>query len=266
MNEISIIANFKLDVSFQTEKPCELYVDIIPTTPKTLIRILWLIEPNDISKIRDSVIDNQDKFDLILTYDNYILESCTNSKLFLYGTTWVKDFDFSQKKEYCITTLIGGKNRTKGHLLRHSLLDKTDSIKSIPIHLFNSINTPFRADKEFRQMKNNTHKNELFYSQFHVAIENTFSENWFSEKVIDCFQTKTVPIYFGCPNVGEYFDLRGMFCVSSLDEMINICNNINPKTYDEMIDYVNINYEISKDYVDYRGRIENEVKTFIKNL
>jgi hypothetical protein len=266
MYKISIFANFELDVSFETEKPCELYVDIIPTTPKTSVRILWLIEPHGILNIRDSVINNQDKFDLILTYDDYILESCRNSKLFLYGTTWIEDFDLMQRKEYCITTLIGGKKQTEGHLLRHSLLDKIDSINSIQVHLFNSMNRPFRITREFRQMKNHIRKNELFYSQFHIAIENIMSKNWFSEKVIDCFQTKTVPIYFGCPNIGEYFDLRGMFCVSSLDEMINVCNNINPKTYDEMIDYVDINYEISKDYVDYRGRIENEVKTFIKNL
>jgi hypothetical protein len=266
MYDISIIANFTLDVSFQTEKPCELYVDRIPTTPKTSVRILWVIEPNEVSNFRNTVITNHDKFDLILTYDEYILESCLNSKLFLYGTTWIKDFDLSQKKEYCITTLVGGKNQTYGHLLRHSLSDKIDLIKSIPVHLYNSINNPLSRFKESKQIKSNTHKNELFYSQFHIVIENTSSKNWFTEKIIDCFQTKTIPIYFGCTNIAEYFDLRGMFYVSSLDEIINVCNNINEETYQNMIDYVNINHEISKNYIDYRGRIENEVKTFIKNL
>ena len=47
--------------------------------------------------------------------------------------------------------------------------------------------------------------------------DNQKTDNWFTEKVIDCFQTKTIPIYIGCPNIDKYFDTRGMI----------ICNNIN---------------------------------------
>jgi hypothetical protein len=266
MYDVSIISSFGLDVNFKTDKFCELYVDVVPQTPKTCPRILWLIEPNEFSKIRNVVINNQDKFDLILTYDEYILESCSNSKLFLYGTTWIKDFDLSEKKEYCITTLIGGKDYCYGHILRHSLPEKSNLIESIPLHLYNSINVPFKSGKDFRQMKNTLWKNELFYSQFHIAIENNASKHYFTEKIVDCFQTKTIPIYYGCTNIGEYFDSKGIFYVSSLDEIIDVCNNINEETYQNMINYVNINYEISKNYIDFRGRIESEVKKFIKNL
>lgn len=263
MYDISIIANFTLDVSFKTDKPCELYVDRIPTNTKTSLRILWVLEPNEISGFKQSAINNCDKFDLILTWDSEILSSCPNAKLFPYGTTWVKDFDFSEQKKYCVTTLIGGKTMSSGHFLRHKVPEITKSITTIPIHIYNSINTPFKKSSEFKQMLSTSWKNELFYSQFHIAIENVTSDNWFTEKIIDCFQTNTIPIYIGCNNIGNFFDLRGMFHVKSLEEMVEVCNNINPETYQNMLEYVKINYENSMKYHDYRKRLEDTINLFI---
>jgi hypothetical protein len=222
------------------------------------------MEPNEVSGFRQNAITNHEKFDLILTGDEEILSSCPNAKLFPYGTTWIKDFEFSEK-EYCITSLIGGKTQCSGHVLRHLVPEKSKSITSIPIHLYNSINTAFTLVPEMRQMKSNLWKNELFYSQFHIVIENVTEDNWFTEKLIDCFQTKTIPIYIGCGNIGEYFDLRGMFHVKSLDEMVEVCNTITPETYQNMLEYVNINYHKSMNYHDFRKRIEDEVKLFIFN-
>jgi len=238
---------------------------MIPNTPKESIRILWVMEPNGVSGFRQNAIDNHGKFDLILTGDKEILASCPNAKLFPYGTTWIKDFEFPEQKEYCITTLIGGKTQCSGHVLRHSVPEKSKLITSIPVHLYNSINTSFTPLPEMRKMKSNLWKNELFYSQFHIVIENVTEDNWFTEKLIDCFQTKTIPIYIGCDNIGDYFDLRGMFHVKTLDEMVEVCNTITPETYQNILEYVNINYEKSMNYHDFRKRIENEVKLFISN-
>ena len=222
-----------------------------------------MLEPNEISGFRQSIIHNYNKFDLILTWDKEILSLCPNSKLFPFGTTWVKDFDITQQKEFCITTLIGGKTISSGHLLRHKLFEKSKLITSIPVHIYNSINTLFKESSELKQMKSSLLKNELFYSQFHIVIENVTSDNWFTEKLIDCFQTKTIPIYIGCDNIGNYFDLRGFFHVKSLDKMIDVCNTITPETYQNMLEYTNINYEKSMNYHDYRKRLEDEVNLFI---
>jgi hypothetical protein len=265
MYDISIIAGFIIDLKFKTDKPCELYIDKIPNTLKTSIRVLWVLEPNEISGFKQSVLNNYDKFDLILAWDKDILLSCPNAKLFPYGTTWVKDFEFPKQKEYCITTLIGGKSMVSGHSLRHQLFETSKLITSIPIHLYNSINTSFKQSTELRQMLSSSCKNELFYSQFHIVIENVTSDNWFTEKIIDCFQTNTIPIYVGCDNIGNYFDLRGMFHVKSLVEMIEVCNKITSETYQNMLEYVNINYKKSMNYSDHRKRIEYEVKLFMSN-
>lgn len=41
--------------------------------------------------------------------------------------------------------------------------------------------------------------------RFHVVLENSSHENYFSEKLTDCILTGTYPIYYGCPNLNYYF-------------------------------------------------------------
>lgn len=41
--------------------------------------------------------------------------------------------------------------------------------------------------------------------QYHVAIENYFGEHHWTEKLSDAFLGVTLPFYFGCPNISDYF-------------------------------------------------------------
>lgn len=45
----------------------------------------------------------------------------------------------------------------------------------------------------------------LFSYQRSIAIENSSQTDYFTEKLVDCFMTWTVPIYFGCPNIHSIF-------------------------------------------------------------
>lgn len=84
-------------------------------------------------------------------------------------------------------------------------------------------------------------KKHCFNSMFHIALENTSEENYITEKIYQCFETLTVPIYIGAPNIGEYFDVRGMFLPSSVEEIVRICNSLAPETYEQMLPFVKEN-------------------------
>lgn len=43
---------------------------------------------------------------------------------------------------------------------------------------------------------------EYWYS---IAIENGQERNYFSEKIVDCLLLSTMPFYWGCPNIGDFF-------------------------------------------------------------
>ena len=51
---------------------------------------------------------------------------------------------------------------------------------------------------------------------FNVAVENNQSETYFTEKLLNCFATGTVPIYFGATNLSPWFDMRGVIPFKSL--------------------------------------------------
>ena len=63
-------------------------------------------------------------------------------------------------------------------------------------------------------------------AQFSVEAECNRVEYWFTEKLLDCLVMKTVPVYRGAPNVGDYFDTRGMLLWDTLADLRSILEDI----------------------------------------
>jgi hypothetical protein len=55
--------------------------------------------------------------------------------------------------------------------------------------------------------------------RYSVVIENAREKNYFTEKLIDALLCDTVPIYWGCPNIAEFFDTSGMIICQSMDDI-----------------------------------------------
>jgi hypothetical protein len=83
---------------------------------------------------------------------------------------------------------------------------------------------------------------------FSVCPENTAQRNYFTEKILDCFVTKTVPVYWGCPNIGDYFDIRGIIQVDGIQDLVNKLNSLTPELYQEMLPYIESNYIAASKY------------------
>ena len=82
---------------------------------------------------------------------------------------------------------------------------------------------------------------------FHICVENTKQHNWFTEKISDAFNTKTIPIYWGCPNISDFgYDERGIIRFNNEFELIQILNSLTPELYNHMKPYIDYNYEVAK--------------------
>ncbi len=150
-----------------------------------------------------------------------------------------------------------------GHHLRQKVWFKESRIKNVPTKFFisgnfggieNYNNNPVLGDD----------KSLLFNTQFHICIENSKRNNWFTEKLIDCLQTKTIPIYWGCPNISNWFNMDGFFIVDSLDDIISSCNSLNENTYQDKILAVEENFEKSKIYATISDRLILKIKELTK--
>ena len=93
-------------------------------------------------------------------------------------------------------------------------------------------------------------------------MENYDSPGLFTEKVVDCFLSGTIPIFYGSDNIGDYFNKQGFFQFKTLEELNNILDNINFEVYKNMMGYVIENFEKAKEYMFP----EVTIKNFLNNL
>ena len=80
---------------------------------------------------------------------------------------------------------------------------------------------------------------------FSIEIENAFLPNYFTEKLLDCFATGTIPIYHGCSNVGDFFNKDGVIVFETSEELYEILEDLSEDIYNTKIDAVRENYEIT---------------------
>jgi hypothetical protein len=242
-------------------KPIDLYVDSLQNfIDNQNFKILWVKEVEEISYFKTTALDNYKNFDLILTYDQEILNLCENAVMFEFGTTWVYDYDHSIQKKFQVSHLVGNKSMTNGHKLRQDVYHNQNNIttpKDFYVSSFGSIPNNYNS----KVLGNK--KNPLFESQYHICIENSKQSNLFTEKLIDCLYSKTIPIFYGCDNIGDFFDTKGFFIVNSLSEIIDVCNNLTEDVYNEKMEYVNRNFDLSKKYINLLGRLKSTIE---KNL
>ncbi len=195
-----------------------------------------------------TVLGIAERYELILTWDREILRDCPptdgrpRAVMLPFGTTWIAPGDRAgterRDKVFKVTTLRGGKNQLAGHRLRQEICGRADEITIAHEFWTSGRQAAVRLGAEAKSTRGERilpaeagAKKCLFDAMFHIAIENSQWENYFTEKLIDCFVTRTVPIYWGCPNVGDFFDLDGIIVVRDADEIIAVCNALTPADY-----------------------------------
>jgi len=239
-----------------------LFVEDIPQNQEDLssINIIAFQEPNEYFGLHDWVIQNKDLFSVILTWDDKVLNNCDNALLLPFGHTWLKPDQYEKEhiKEFKLAHLQGKLLKTYGHSLRHEITARVDELK-IPTKFYetygdrNNIEDA-RVGKEF-----------IFSdSQFGVVIENVSHRNYFSEKILDCFLLKTIPIYWGCSNIGDFFDIDGILVVSNIDDLIYVCNNLTEEFYESKKESIERNWNLAKQFVNYEQNIVDAATEIFK--
>jgi hypothetical protein len=90
---------------------------------------------------------------------------------------------------------------------------------------------------------------------FSIAMENARHNYYFTEKLIDCFLTGTVPIYWGCPDIGRFFDPRGVLSFETPAELDTIVDALSWERYEAMRPYLESNRDtvLSAGWHTYEG-------------
>ena len=268
MNKVKIHWIYPISVDIDTEKNVDVYIDCFEPSKmaKGDIRIIILQEPfmPNAQELYDFVRTNQDKYTYLLTYLDEFLTTIPKARLLMATSCWVRGY-VPKEKKFSISTLVGGKVNPifPGYKLRHDLWKMQDMILT-PKDFYLSgevrwAEADYNTNKHIEGSIVPLSKAPLFDSQFHIAIENISMRNMFTEKLIDCFQTRTVPIYYGCTNIGDFFNPLGMFQVNNLREMIDVCNSLTSDLYELMMPYIRENYIRSQRYCVYDDQIKKAI-------
>ena len=102
-------------------------------------------------------------------------------------------------------------------------------------------------------------------SQYGVVIENFSHRGFFGEKILDCLLLKTIPIYWGCSNIGDYFDIDGIITFNNVDDLIYKTNQLNESYYENRKEIIEKNWKLALEYVDYEQNVVNTITNIFKH-
>jgi hypothetical protein len=208
---------------------------------KSTHKIAILMEPPELlPQIYNIVQHFEEHYDLIFTYATELVES--NPEKYIFYPADMAAIEEENCKMHHKTKLVSmiysNKTELPGHQLRHIIADRfIPAIKYDKIDLYGTgTDSPIKNKSE-----------GCIDYMFQIAIENTSRKSYFADKLLDCFITGCVPIYWGCPNIDEFFDIRGVLTFNSFDELREILENLSEEKYVSMLEYAQNNFNIANE-------------------
>ena len=206
------------------------------------------------ARIYDLVYKNHSLFDLILTHNEKLL-TLPNAKLRLcmwrclnkniHTKEWPQLADDSlyslYEKTKNLSCISSNKSFLSGHKTRldfvnHALRTTPKGELDMFGIGFNPIQGKIEGLRDYR---------------FSIAIENSYAYNWATEKISDCFLTGTIPIYYGCPNIGDFFDVNGILTFKTKEELENIIKDVilnGEQIYKSKFESIKNNFQLVNKY------------------
>lgn len=211
--------------------------DFIVSSPNNFSKPVygWLLESRTIiPHIYQYVEENQEymslKYNGIFTHD-YNLH-IQNPELFLLTMSNAAPWVVSRKvheKNKLVSMISSNKSWAEGHRHRLSLVDRYRDKVDFYGRGFNTFEYKEEPLKDY---------------MFSIAIENAKYDNYFTEKLTDCFACGTVPVFYGSDWVSQkFFDPQGVII---LDENFKV-EDLSEDLYYDMMPYIQNNFEIACD-------------------
>tara|TARA_E500000305_G_C4026171_1_gene241923 strand:+ start:1921 stop:2748 length:828 start_codon:yes stop_codon:yes gene_type:complete len=204
----------------------------VETDPVSKHKYAWLIEskfitPDVVQSVASQYEAYFTRFKYIFTHNRELLNLDNRFKFVPATGFWIKEAKIYDKTKL-VSMISSNKRMCQGHLYRlhwvHRLRDQLDLYG----RGFNEIESKEEGLCDY---------------MFSVAIENGSYSTYFTEKILDCFAAGTVPVYFGSPDIGDYFNTDGIIM---LDENFDI-SQLTPELYYSKMDAIKDNLERVKE-------------------
>jgi len=218
--------------------------EVMPVV-KSDIKIGWLREPFCLHPYTyERALDNLQHLDSCLTYHQGFLNLDDKFRFIPYGGIWIPQSQWGIKpKTKNISMLVGNKASTLGHTIRQDIAASQQG--SLLVDFYGIYGQP--VDYSWQ-----TKYKTLADYKFSIITETCLEDNLFTEWLLDAFILGTVPIYWGCSNLSEFFNTDGVIRFETKVEMNEILAKARilelDVVYDSMLDAVKDNYQLAQEY------------------
>lgn len=204
---------------------------------KTDIRVGWLHETqcqHPVTYYLASQPHIYEKFDYILTYYEPLLRHPSGKfRKVIYGGVWLPELEWGLRpKTKCISMLYGAKMATRGHQIRHEIAHALGDRYGIDYYGFRGTPVNYSPQTKLTVLKD---------YQFSIVCETCREDNLFTEILLDCFAVGTIPLFWGCPNISDYFDGLGILSFRSVQELESLIRELDEHTYDYLLTFAREN-------------------------
>lgn len=216
-----------------TGTPARFYVDLCmrdaPNQPHP--RVGWLVEAPPYAQCHyDWAVEHEKEFDAILTHQQAYAERGHPWRWYPRGGSLIpiEKWGRHNKVPNSVSMIASNKRDARGHKLRWEIYSQFDGM----VETWGSITGKPLTDKTFG----------LANYEFSIVVEGERNEGGFSDHLIDCLAMRTVPIYWGCPNIGDYFDPDGIIPFERVQELRPILDNLSTQDYQRRAKAIEMNY------------------------
>jgi len=202
---------------------------------------IWLLESKQIiPQYYQWIIDNYEfvtsRVDGIFSCDK---ELCAKYPKISYSlinaVPWVQDRKVHEKTKL-VSMIASNKRMCEGHARRLQFVDKFRDKLDFYGRGFNEISCKEDGLRDY---------------MFSVGIENAVYDTYFTEKLTDCFACGTIPIFYGCKGVTEYFNEDGIIFLDDDFDLSVLTKDLYYSKIDAIKDNFerSINFPVAEDYL-----------------
>ena len=187
--------------------------------------------------ILEYVEKHPDYFKYIFTHDSKLLK-LKNARLLSWADVWLTTDSEKTEGISLITSKKDWCDLHKARLELAKFLEHSHPEVNVFWGDWDMSVIPYKPKYEARDY--------LEHYMFSIVIENYIDDYWYTEKLLNCFATKTVPIYVGARKINEIFNAEGIIRVddcANIPDLLNFMEGNLDVIYQGMKDAIEDNFK-----------------------
>lgn len=189
-----------------------------------------------------------DRFKLVFTHSSELLENHSNTRWIPGGGIWIGgkvnevyhggsggDISIHQKSKMC-SMVSSDKSLCNMHIFRQQVVTLIQSM-NYNVDIFGTLTGKWVPIID-----------TLKDYYFSIILENHIDKRYFTEKLLNCFATGTIPIYLGAQDLSNDFDEDGIIRIDTPESIMDVLDNLTVDDYAKRFNSIVRNFDLVQNY------------------